>query len=298
MNQLAIRDTELQTVSELRRQLLAIVTPTDALKTRDSARLFADAVKLVGQSVQQCNEYSEIYLEAFWLFGEMVKDNPAHRPEKAVIDNGLTQGTEMQRKYARKFARAVQYEDIPTYIEQCNTEGLHASVAGCMGGEVHNHLAKGTGENEWYTPLEYIQLARKVMGSITLDAASSAEAQKRVCADNYFSKADNALAQPWYGNVWLNPPYSRDLMGLFIEKLIAELANVDQLILLTHNYTDTQWFQGAEEHAARICFTAGRVRFVDRQGAVSSPTQGQAFFYFGRRLKKFETVFGDIGFVR
>ena len=29
-----------------------------------------------------------------------------------------------------------------------------------------NHRAEGTGENEWYTPPEYIEMAREVMGDL------------------------------------------------------------------------------------------------------------------------------------
>ena len=162
----------------------------------------------------------------------------------------------------------------------------------------HNHLAQGTGENEWYTPLEYIELARTAMDGITLDPASSAKAQQGIQADNYFTEKDSGLEQPWYGNVWLNPPYSRDLIPAFIEKLVSELGNIDQAILLTHNYTDTRWFHAAEEHAARICFTTGRIRFLDEKGNRSAPTQGQAFFYFGRGIKKFEAAFANVGFIR
>jgi hypothetical protein len=36
-----------------------------------------------------------------------------------------------------------------------------------------NHRARGTGENEWYTPAKYIDDARKVLGQIDLDPATS-----------------------------------------------------------------------------------------------------------------------------
>lgn len=159
--------------------------------------------------------------------------------------------------------------------------------------------AKGTGENEWYTPEKYIGLAKQVLGEIDLDPASSAKAQLTVGAARYISANENGLNQEWHGRVWLNPPYAQPLISQFVEKLVDERAsgNVDAAILLTHNYTDTGWFHKGCEIADAICFPRGRIKFVDGEGNDCAPTQGQAFTYFGEDVEKFAAVFGQIGLV-
>lgn len=163
-----------------------------------------------------------------------------------------------------------------------------------------NFRALGTGENEWFTPERYIQAAREVMGGIDLDPATHPAAQETVRASRFFTKQDDGLRQPWAGRVWLNPPYAAPLIGQFVEKLVTEIAarRVEQAIMLTHNYTDAAWFHMAEASVNFICFTRGRVRFVDIDGEECSPTQGQAFFYYGDRFEEFREVFGQFGFVR
>jgi hypothetical protein len=67
------------------------------------------------------------------------------------------------------------------------------------------------GSHEWYTPAKYIETARRVLGQIDLDPASSEMAQRTVRADRYFSERDDGLSQQWQGRVWLNPPYTQPL---------------------------------------------------------------------------------------
>lgn len=163
-----------------------------------------------------------------------------------------------------------------------------------------NHGALGTGENEWYTPERYIEAARLVMGEIDLDPASSEIAQRTVKAAQFFTATQDGLRQRWDGRVWLNPPYSQPHIFNFIEKLITEATsgNVEQAIVLTHNSTDTLWFHRLEEIAASICFTKGRIGFLDEQGDSCAPTQGQAFFYCGENAGKFAEIFSSFGFIR
>jgi phage N-6-adenine-methyltransferase len=164
----------------------------------------------------------------------------------------------------------------------------------------HVHRALGTGDNEWYTPREHVDIARKVLGTIDLDPASSAIAQRTVKATTYFTKNNDGLTKKWRGKVWLNPPYSQPDIADFVAKLLSEIkaGHVTEAILLTHNFSDTKWFHAAANAARLLCFTEGRIRFVDPDGNVSAaPTNGQTFFYFGNRPAAFAAQFCEIGFV-
>jgi len=163
-----------------------------------------------------------------------------------------------------------------------------------------NHRAEGSGENEWFTPARYVEAARRVLGTIDLDPATHPAAQQTIQASQFYTRADDGLSLAWHGRVWLNPPYAQPLISQFVEKLVTDYASGDvtEAVMLTHNYTDTAWFHLAEATAALLCFTKGRIRFIDLDGEECSPTQGQTFFYYGTRKKEFRAAFGSFGFVR
>jgi phage N-6-adenine-methyltransferase len=162
---------------------------------------------------------------------------------------------------------------------------------------------KGTGENEWFTPAEYIERARKVLGEIDLDPASHPDAQRVVQAKQFITKHEHeelgGLGCEWAGNIWLNPPYAQPLIDKFATKMAEEWRSgrISAAIMLTHNYTDTAWFHRLAEAADAICFTRGRIKFYEPDGSVAAPTQGQAFFYFGAFVKLFAQEFASTGFV-
>lgn len=90
------------------------------------------------------------------------------------------------------------------------------------------HVAMNSGNNEWYTPTEIIETARRVMGSIDLDPASSEIANQTVKAETYYTAETNGLNKKWDGNVWLNPPYSTELIDKFVDKLVEQKDNYER----------------------------------------------------------------------
>jgi len=177
---------------------------------------------------------------------------------------------------------------------------LYGEVYAKAMAETNNTIAtKWTGDPEWYTPEQYIEAARAVMGGIDLDPASTAVAQKTVKATHWFGKEEDGLAEPWHGRVFLNPPYAFPDIEKFVEKLCTEVeaARVTAAILLTNNNTDTAWWHQAAHRSEAICFTLGRIKFYKADGGQSQPTNGQTFFYFGNDKKDFKSVFEHFGFI-
>ena len=159
------------------------------------------------------------------------------------------------------------------------------------------HVANNSGDNEWYTPVKYIEAARSVMGAIDLDPASTQIANDVIGAANYYTAEDDGLTKDWVGNVWMNPPYDGSLIGSFTEKLCEshQMGSVDQAIALVNNATETKWFQALASQASAICFPSGRVKFWHPQKE-AVPLQGQAILYLGCAGHEFARVFSSFGF--
>lgn len=179
-------------------------------------------------------------------------------------------------------------------------------LKGCQGGQGGQvthlpYLARRQENDEYYTPGEYIEMAREVMGGIDLDPASSEEAQGVVCAERYWTYLDDGLSEnkEWLGRVWMNPPYSRRLMMPFVERFCREwvVGNISEGIVLSYNSSDTRWCQMLLGRCSAVCFPKGRIQFYGPGGRTDAgPLKGQMFTYFSRRgTEEFVDVFGELG---
>lgn len=165
--------------------------------------------------------------------------------------------------------------------------------------ETIDYGASELDSNEWYTPVEFIEAARVVMGGIDTDPASNDTAQAFIQAGEYYTKETNGLAQKWGPNVWLNPPYAEPLP--WIEKLLAEFeaGHAKQAVLLVNTANSPQWSRLLWHSNFAVCLLDRRVRFwrPDRVEAKGT-AQDQMIWYIGYETEEFRKAFEAFGAIR
>lgn len=154
---------------------------------------------------------------------------------------------------------------------------------------------------EYYTPPEYIEAAREVMGKIDLDPASCEAAQEWIQAAQFYTKEDDGLQHEWRGRLWLNPPYSKtngkSNQAIWSQKLISEhqSGRVVEAILLVKAALGYKWFEDFWCDFP-VCFARERLSFIRIDGSSDGQSkQGTAFFYLGKSPEHFREVFSQFG---
>ena len=152
--------------------------------------------------------------------------------------------------------------------------------------------------SSWFTPKEYIDMSKDVLGSIDLDPFSSKEANRIVGAEKFFSEENSAFDNEWdVLTVFMNPPYGAKIINKAITRFLDQQYEFNfDAVVLVNNCTETVWFQNLLHCSAAVCFPRKRISFWNADGkSISGNTRGQAFFYFGNNCTKFKKVFSLIG---
>lgn len=163
----------------------------------------------------------------------------------------------------------------------------------------HQNINADAGSDDYYTPEEIIIAARRTMGEIDLDPASSIEANRRVSAARIYTAADDGLKRKWTGRVWMNHPFGRETNGPWIAKLAGEYAvgNVTEAICITFAATSELWFRPLL--AMPQCYLHGRTNYFLKDGTRKvGVTKGSVVTYFGRNVKEFAAGFCELGTVK
>ncbi len=123
-----------------------------------------------------------------------------------------------------------------------------------------SHEATANKTVEWYTP-KYIFDAIGVY--FDLDPCSPGKhIVPWVPAGECYTIEQDGMMSPWFGNVWMNPPYGKNT-PVWLERLALHGTG----IALLFARTDARWFHRFVVMADAICFVKGRINFVREENA-------------------------------
>lgn len=128
---------------------------------------------------------------------------------------------------------------------------------------------------EWLTPPKLV----KKLGDFDLDPCSPINAPFLHAKTNYTIE-DDGLTKPWFGRVYCNPPYGKDL-HLWLSKLQKHRNG----IALIFARTETKcFFENVWNKADGLLFVKGRIRFYHVTGVQGgTPGAPSVFVAYGKQ---------------
>jgi len=124
---------------------------------------------------------------------------------------------------------------------------------------------------DWETPNNFLELLEDISGGpFDLDPCATQENTK---ASAYIAQSEDGLQQAWFGKVYMNPPYGRDV-SKWVEKAFNEVRkhNADEAWCLLPVRTDTKWWHDYCMHAQEIYFIRGRLKFQGAENSAPFPS--------------------------
>ncbi|MBQ3060208.1 MAG: adenine methyltransferase [Desulfovibrio sp.] len=123
---------------------------------------------------------------------------------------------------------------------------------------------------DWETPWPFFMKMNDQYGPFVLDVCATPANTK---CEQFFTKEENGLLQPWYGRAWMNPPYGRGI-NAWVKKATEEVRkNTEQVVCLLPARTDTAWWHDyVERYAFSVRFIRGRITFAGARHAAPFPS--------------------------
>lgn len=129
-----------------------------------------------------------------------------------------------------------------------------------------SHQSASMISDTWLTPPHIIE----ALGPFDLDPCAAPDPKPWLTAQNHYTRPADGLVEPWFGRVWLNPPYSREAV-VWLRKL-AQHGTGTALVFAR---TETAWFVETVWNAATaVLFLHGRLHFHYPDGARAAANAG------------------------
>lgn len=136
-------------------------------------------------------------------------------------------------------------------------------------------VAPSKRNDRWLTPVNVVE----ALGRFDLDPCG---APGHILASTTYllENGDDGLIDPWFGRVWLNPPYGRT-MRVWVEKMVEHGSGTALIPVATGTKL---WQEVVFTEASAIHFYRHRINFLRRDGADNSSMvspQASAIIAFG-----------------
>lgn len=132
-----------------------------------------------------------------------------------------------------------------------------------------SHQSARSASDQWLTPPAILE-ALGGADSFDLDPASLPD-RPWPTAKAHYTEADNGLMLPWFGRVWLNPPYSIELVTRFLGRMAAHDHGTALIFARTETDAFHRFVWGA---AAGLLFLRGRLNFHHADGRRAAANGG------------------------
>jgi phage N-6-adenine-methyltransferase len=121
----------------------------------------------------------------------------------------------------------------------------------------------------WATP-SHVFAALDAEFTFELDVCATPKNAK--CA-RFFTTKEDGLAQKWTGSVWMNPPYQRRVLELWVAKAAREAAYGATVVALIPARPDTIWWhEHVMAQATEVRFVRDRLKFGDGRAPAPFPS--------------------------